>query len=195
MKRAVLLLIVGVEAAGHAQAASQAPQIQGLVAPAPNPVLADKLALFGQFIGDWDCDVVTEQPNGSRISGRCEWHWGWIIDGRAVQDVWIAYGDTATHDPRPTEYGTTLRFYDSRIGAWHVIYIGPVHNNLSIFTARKQGEEIVLQSAIDSGRVGQWIFSQITRDSFHWRGQGSNDSGRTWHVFQEMQVRRVGAPR
>ena len=47
--------------------------IRGLEASGPAPEWATKLILFGQFVGDWECDVVQMKPDGSKINGTCEW--------------------------------------------------------------------------------------------------------------------------
>ena len=62
---------------------------QVLHADGPAPEYADKLALYGQFVGDWDADVVTYTPDGARHEGQGEIHFGWVLRGRAVQDVWM----------------------------------------------------------------------------------------------------------
>ena len=60
--------------------------IEGLGAERPFPGLKEKLALFGQFIGDW---VIEEAryPRGAQgveLRSQGEIHFGWILDGRAV---------------------------------------------------------------------------------------------------------------
>ena len=109
---------------------------------------------------------------------------------RAVQDVWIVHPDDNNSDAHVIEHGTTIRVYDPKIDEWHCAWIGPVKNNFVTFIAKQIGKEILLETANDQGRVGQWIFSETTPNSFHWRGQGSSDGGKTWRVFQEMNVRR-----
>jgi hypothetical protein len=52
---------------------SVAQEIRGLGASGPTSELAQKMMLFGQFVGDWECDVVLIQPEGSKINGSCEW--------------------------------------------------------------------------------------------------------------------------
>jgi hypothetical protein len=37
---------------------------------------------------------------------------------------------------------------------------------------------------------GEWIFSEITRDSFNWRSIVSRDEGNTWDLVQKMIVKR-----
>jgi hypothetical protein len=63
---------------------SVAQEIRGLGASGPTSELAQKMMLFGQFVGDWECDVVLIQPEGSKINGSCEWHFGWVLQGRAI---------------------------------------------------------------------------------------------------------------
>src|SRR4029434_5309136 len=79
---------------------------------------AEALNLYGQFIGDWDTDIVAHAPDGVRHQGQGEIHFGWILEGRAIQDVWMI---PRRKDRRPGAqvmpvtgnlYGTTLRVYD-----------------------------------------------------------------------------------
>src|SRR2546430_2464185 len=86
--------------------------IDGLGAEGPFPDFKEKLALFGQFVGDW---VIEEarypRPDGLELRSQGEIHFGWILDGRAVQDVFM------TRDPdtgRAVPIGTTVRFYDPK---------------------------------------------------------------------------------
>src|SRR5262245_36519790 len=48
-----------------------------------------QLDLYGQFVGDWDADIVTYGPDGKRHQGQGEIHFGWVLEGRAIQDVWM----------------------------------------------------------------------------------------------------------
>src|SRR5205809_8147501 len=79
-----------------------------------------KMALYGQFIGSWDLDVTEFKDDGTTRRRPGEWHFGWALEGRAVQDVWIVpprgqrQGDAIALSNR---YGTTLRVYDPAIDA------------------------------------------------------------------------------
>jgi hypothetical protein len=91
-------------------------------------------------------------------------------------------------------YGTTFRFYDSKIDACRMTWISPLSNTIILFTARKIGDEIVMESTNEAGGVFHWVFSEITPSSFHWRAVGSRDGGKTWITTQEFLVRHVGPP-
>jgi len=69
--------------------------IGGLESNGPDPALKEKLDLFGQFVGDWEFDMVLLRPDGTRPKGDGHWHFGEVLQGRAIQDVWIARDDVS----------------------------------------------------------------------------------------------------
>jgi hypothetical protein len=168
-------------------------QIPRLGANGPAPDRGEKMMLFGQLVGDWEFDYVGYKPDGSKINTKGEWHFGWVLEGRAVQDVWILY---AVSDPAKggttsyLEYGTTVRFYDPKIDAWKVVWNGAMNGNQRTFIGRKVGDEIVMEGKDSDGSLIKWIFYEIKPQSFHWRDVGSADAGKTWRLQEEMFVRR-----
>lgn len=162
--------------------------IEGLLVEGPNPEMKEKLMLFGQFVGDWDIlEDRSLQPDGTWTTTRGELHWGWILDGRAVQDVWM-WIDEKTG--KLILEGTTVRFYDAKIDAWHSVWLAPRQGAVKTFVARKVGDEIVLEGKTAEGYPVKWIFSEITPDSFRWRAEETQDNGKTWTLKEEMRIRR-----
>ena len=53
---------------------------------------AERLHLYGQFVGSWDITWAGIGPDGRPVTARGELHFGWVLGGRAVQDVWIVPG-------------------------------------------------------------------------------------------------------
>ena len=172
------------ELAGSQQQ-SQVWTIKGLGAEGPFPELKEKLRLFGQFVGDWEMDARYPQPDGTEIKAKGEIHFGWILNGRGVQDVWMGK-DQRTGRAIPS--GTTIRYYEPKIDAWHSIWISPKQGIVQSFVARKEGEEIVLRGETKEGYSEHWIFSEITPASFRWRAVESRDKERTWTVTEEMHA-------
>lgn len=60
------------------------PMVKALNAPPPAPERAERMHLFGQFVGSWAIDVATLEPDGSWRNEQGEWHFGWILEGRAI---------------------------------------------------------------------------------------------------------------
>jgi hypothetical protein len=166
--------------------------VKGLAAKQPYPGLTEKMALFAQFVGDWEADAIIYKPDGSKVTGKAEWHWSWILEGRALQDVYILRSSAAKGTSRVIGIGTGVRFPEAKSDSWRVVYVGPMSEFLYTFSARKVGDEIVLDGKDEDDAPMRWIFSEIRPRSFRWRAVVSHDAGKSWQLGQEMSVRRTG---
>ncbi len=156
-----------------------------LAATGPYADYADKLALFGQFVGSWDMEGIWYQKDGTRRTGTGEWYFDWILGGRGIQDVLFASGATAH------QFGTTLRGYDPARGVWHLVWMQPASGEFVHLLGQKVGDRIVCEEiGATNGKRARWSFADITPDSFHWLGEVTNDDGATWFLEQEMRARR-----
>jgi uncharacterized protein len=167
--------------------------LKGLLASGPHPELADKLQLFGQFIGDWEFDWTDYQSDGTPgQTGKGEIHFAWVLEGRVIQDVWIF---RSREEGRPgwlvDEWGTTIRFYDPSRDAWRISWHGPVNHVVRALTARPVGNEIWVEGPNPKGQPLRWMFSQITSHSFHWSNFVSEDGGQTWRMQEELEAHRM----
>jgi hypothetical protein len=131
-------------------------------------------------------------PDGTWTVSRGELHWRWILDGRAVQDVWMTTDEKTSRSVRE---GTTVRFYDQKIDAWHSVWISPAQGVVKTFVARQAGDEIVLEGKTAEEYLVKWIFSEITPDSFRWHSEESRDNGKSWTLREEMRIRRRREPK
>jgi hypothetical protein len=166
--------------------------IAGLDADGPWPEFKEELSLFGQFVGDWDIvEARYPKPDGTEARRRGQIHFRWILEGRAIQDVWSMI-DEKTGKAIPA--GTTVRFYDSNIKAWHSVWISPRQHVAQPFIARKVRGEIVLEGKTADGKYPEkWVFSEIKPDSFRWHSEETHDDGKTWTLTEEMKIRRSRA--
>jgi len=159
-----------------------------LLADGPAAQYREKLMVFGQFVGDWEFRGVEYHADGSRVTDRGEIEFAWVLEGRAVQDVWI---ERERSDGQTKIYGTTLRVYDPTLDAWRIVWANPPTGSQQTMLARKKGDEIVLQGKNPDGIAIRWIFSEIKPDSFRWRGERFD--GASWHVYEECFPRRIKA--
>ena len=166
--------------------------LEALSFDAPASDRASKMMLYGQFVGSWDLQIVDYEADGSRWKGIGEVHFGWVLEGRAIQDVWISLPRNARKSvsTKRNTYGTTLRVYDPNIDAWHILWINPITQTYNTMIGRKIGDEIVQEYRDGDGTLNQWIFSEITPKSFHWIGRSSKDNGKGWDVETEFFARR-----
>jgi hypothetical protein len=173
-----------------------------LAADRPHSAYADKLMLFGQFVGSWDLDMLAYPSDGDPRPFIGEWHFGWVLEGRAIQDVLIAKPAAPDQDtPAGLQggMGSTLRVYDPRMDAWWVVWAGPVDGEFSTLFARPDGDRIVLEGQWSIG-IGtedkrfRWSFSNITSDRFEWQAHLSSDGGQSWRLVEQMYARRRASP-
>lgn len=86
-----------------------------------------------------------------------------------IQEVWISPPQNARENvsTKRNTYGTTLRVYDPKIDAWHILWINPITQTYNTMIGRKIGDEIIQEYHDDDGTLNQWIFTEITPKSFH----------------------------
>lgn len=159
---------------------------------------ADKLNLYGFLIGSWETTVIAREESGATHTTRGEIHAGWVLEGRAIQDVWMlprrAERQTP-HVPRPLPvtgdwYGTTLRVYDPGLDAWHILWSNPATQLYTRQIGRPRGPDIVQEGRHESGVSMRWSFTEIRADSFRWLGEVSADDGASWRLQVEVLARR-----
>jgi hypothetical protein len=166
-------------------------EIEGLAANGPNPELSEKLKLFGQFVGDWEIfEDRIFQEDGSEKVLTGDLHWRWILEGRAVQDVWRFF---ESDSKKFVSAGTTVRFYDPKIDAWHSVWCTPLGNAVIQFVGKKSGDEILLEGKDpENGDSLKWIFYEIKPESFVWREErlSSKNASPNWKLTERMLIRR-----
>ncbi|MCF2527624.1 hypothetical protein [Yinghuangia soli] len=161
------------------------PMLQRLAADGPHPGHAKELLLYGRFAGVWRVDHRFLEDGNWHEDTR-EWTFGWVLGGRAVQDVLMPSG---VPDPQDRS-GTTVRVYDPVLGAWRINWFGPSAGNYCTLIGRAAGDEIHQEGADADGTPLRWNFSDITDVSFTWRGWFRALDGE-WVLEQVMKARRV----
>jgi hypothetical protein len=169
------------------------PLIDVLGAPGPDKEHTEALMLFGRLVGSWDVEAMYFDHAGMKTGERRgEWHFGWVLEGRAVQDV--LFGPPLEERGRTGEpaheYGTTVRLYDPASGTWQVTWFPSVSRKVVHLVARPDGDGILLEGTEADGTLDRWTFTEITTDSFTWTGYESKDGGATWPMIERMLVRR-----
>jgi hypothetical protein len=155
--------------------------IDALHSTGPAADRADKMKVYDWLIGHWTMDAIVYRDDDTKHEGRGEIHFGWVLEGRAIQDVWILPG---------VFYGTTLRVYDPGIDAWHILWSDPLRQFYTRQVGRSHGDDIVQQGTNDAGEAVRWSFTNITAESFRWIGERSRDDGKTWQLQAEFSARR-----
>src|SRR6266851_1776730 len=157
-----------------------------LAAPSRSPEIPDSADVYGWLVGSWELEIC--RYHGADVPPRRmkgEVHFGWVLEGRAVQDVWISpprSERTAEVLKTSSTYATTLRVWDPSIQAWRVTWINPVTGNRDELIGRRSGKDVVQVGTHADGTPIRWIFTDITPESFRWLGEALEHDGNTWKL-------------
>jgi len=165
-----------------------------LAARGRSPEIPESAGVYGSLIGSWELDICHYLVDMTARRMKGEVHFGWVLEGRAVQDVWIMprrSERTADVDKTANMYGTTLRVWDPSIQAWRVTWINPVTGGRDELIGRWSGKVIVQVGRHADGAPIRWIFTEITADSFHWTGEVLQPDGKTWKLEGEFRAKRI----
>ena len=168
--------------------------IERLTAPGPFGPDKHNLMLYGRLVGAWDIEWVVFDRRGTPTERRRgEWHFAWVLGGRAVQDVIWTAGEPPEND------GTTMRCWDRELGAWRVVFMSPGDGEFVTLVGRPEGDRIVQEvtdrssGARPDSAAERWTFSEITETAFLWHAERSSDGGQRWAVTHEMRASRRAA--
>ncbi len=165
-----------------------------LVAPGRSAEIPEAADAYGWLIGSWDLECHDYFADGTKRHSQGEVHFAWVLEGRAVQDIWImprrSQRPPAQGSPRNT-YGTTVRAWDAALQAWRVSWINPASGHREELIGRRQGKDVVQVGARPNGQPVRWMFTEITPDSFHWTGEALAADGKTWTMEAEFFATRM----
>jgi hypothetical protein len=174
-----------------------------LAASGRSPEIPESADVYGWLCGSWDLDVLHYRGVNLAARGlKGEVHAARVLEGRAVQDVWIMprHEDRgADSDQTSNMYGTTLRSWDASIQAWRIAWTNPAegHREEQVggwadATGRPQGNgrDILQEGLRADGTKTRWTFTDITANSFHWRGEALYPGQQTWMLEGEFLARR-----
>lgn len=137
-----------------------------------NPQAPPETAQWGQLAGVWDCTLRSVTADSTIDERKATWTWAYVIDGHAVQDVYIG--------PRPAGpafHGSGMRKYNPTQQRWEIIWIDsnprPANRGQEIrtYSATYVNEQIVMRQDGDS----DWrtVFYDITGQTFEWMNEPS----------------------
>lgn len=167
---------------------------EALAAAGRSPEIPEEADLYGWLVGSWELDVRHYLVHVTARNIKAEAHFAWVLEGRAVQDVWVMprrADRTAALEKSLNMFGTTLRVWDPSIRAWRVTWLNPVTGGRNELVGRRCGADIVQVGTHADGTPIRWCFTEIAPDSFRWTGEALDADGKTWKLQGEFGARRL----
>jgi len=163
-----------------------------LVSSTRSPDIRESEDIYAPLEGEWEVETRDVLPDGSVVTGRGEWLFRRVLEGRAFQDVWIlpsrVPGASRPHHPCD-RYGTSLRMLDPATRQWRVVWMNPVSGAFDVLRARKEGEQIIQEGTRPDGQRIRWVFDVLSPERFHWYGEAQQRDGE-WAREVEFSGRR-----
>jgi uncharacterized protein len=179
------------KAGGRPAADPRLDMVTALRATGPDPSLGDHAGVIGHLVGTWDVEYTDFSKDGKVTHRTGELIFGWVLDGRVLQDLWIV-DPSGTHKDR--EVYTDLFYFDPKSETWSAAAIDPEHASVARLTGGAASDDrIVLDSPDLGAKEARWSFNDIHPDSFIFRDEASNDDGKTWRLRSEYHMKRRGA--
>lgn len=147
---------------------------KALISDKKSIAIPEEFNYFEKLVGSWQINYVDSNISHT-IEG--EWHFSWVLEGMAIQDVIIL---------PDYEYGTSLRIYNPDTYAWDVVY--GYTGKIIRLEAKKQDDRIVLTFIDDERR--KWVFVKIEDNHFHWQNITVKDDGK-WQINAEIYAKRI----
>ena len=166
--------------------------VTALEATAPHPSLGDHSGVFGRLVGAWDVEYTDFSKDGKVTHRSGELMFGWVLDGRVMQDLWVVNPSGAGKD---REVYTDLLYFDPKSATWSAVSIDPQDASVATFTGGVVGDNRIVLDSHDlvPKETRRWSFNDIRPDSLVFRDDASHDGGKTWTLKSEYHMKRRGA--
>lgn len=148
--------------------------LKKLTSECKNTELPEEFNYFGKLVGSWKIDYM---DNSTSRTIKGEWHFSWVLEGMAIQDIIILPG---------YECGTTLRVYNPGTHAWDIAYC--FTGKIIRLEAKKENGLIILTDIENKRR--KWVFAKIEDNNFHWQDVTVKDDGE-WHINFDLYAERI----
>ncbi|MGD2034043.1 MAG: putative glycolipid-binding domain-containing protein [Bacteroidales bacterium] len=162
-----------------------------LVTAQASESIGNEKDMYDWLIGSWDAKVIDYKKDGTKITQEGEWHFAWVLEGRAIQDVWIVPGRGNRNTiEEGNRYGTSLRVFNPEKQLWELTWLNPVTGAFDRLEGKEIDGELVYEGTDKEGNLQRWTFKEIKQNSFHWTGELSTDGGKTWKLEAEFFLTR-----
>jgi hypothetical protein len=159
-----------------------------LAADGPHASLGDQAKVMEALVGSWDVDYMDISKDGRQIHRTGQFIVSWVLDGRAIEDVWIV--DPA-EGRQEREVYADIRYFDAKSRSWPTVFIDPEHGSVAKFAGGATADgRLVLQSPDLGHPQNRWSFIDIQQETCVFRDEYSVDGGVSWQLQAEYRMKR-----
>lgn len=147
-------------------------------------LIPEEIIQYGQFVGEWDCEVSNLQKDGTWLSSKALWRFEYILGGTAIQDFWT--NPVNTKDSNTTLLGTNIRTFNPKEGKWQCVWL---ENKSKAINGIWKSHQDSKNNILLYDDTGKWLitFYNITENSFDWKWDFKQDNG-TMKTMSKMKA-------
>ncbi|MEX0315960.1 MAG: hypothetical protein AB3N18_17405 [Allomuricauda sp.] len=165
----------------------------GLLADKLNETAPSSTDHWGQLVGDWDIVVDMLDDSGEiQQSFSGEWNWFYIMNGMAIQDVFILPKRKDSKDQGNQFYGVGLRIYNEKLDKWQTAYVDTSNRQIDVGEAVSTKEKITLFETNDKKEKIRITYFDFQENTFRWQQEVFNEDQKAWQVTQLIRATRKG---
>ncbi|WP_417881866.1 hypothetical protein [Xanthomarina gelatinilytica] len=147
-------------------------------------LIPEKINQYGQFVGEWNCEVSNLQQDGTWLASKALWRFEYILGGTAIQDFWTNPSDNK--DSNTTLLGTNIRTFNPKEGKWQCIW---VENKTKAINGIWKSHQDNNNNILLYDDTENWLitFYNITKNSFDWKWDFKQEDG-TMKTMSKMKA-------
>jgi len=156
-----------------------------LISEKKHDIIPEEYDYFEQLLGEWNFKWHDNIGTEFESVADGKWIFSRVLEGRAVQDIFITSKKNSKTGYLEREYGTTIRVYNPLKKNWDIFY-GTSGEAIQL-VAEKEDDQIVITYITPIGFQMKWIFFDIQQDTFSWKNIQSTDKGKTWVIKAQAE--------
>jgi len=146
---------------------------------------------WGKLVGNWDIVFESIDSQGNvQSSFEGEWNWFYVLNGFAIQDVFILPPRKKAEDPKAVFYGIGIRIYNERLNKWESVWVDTGNKKLEFREASSNEKEITLYQTNIEGQKIRINYVDMTKKSFEWKQEVYNEEDGKWIVTQLIHAKK-----
>ncbi|WP_422861807.1 hypothetical protein [Flagellimonas sp. W118] len=151
------------------------------------PTLTDH---WGQLVGNWDIEVEIVNSSGEITqSFNGEWNWFYVMNGMAIQDVFILPKREDAKDQN-SFYGIGLRIYNEKLNKWQTAYMDTSNKQMDTGEAISTNEKIILIETNEKDEKIRITYFDFQDNTFKWQQEVFNEDRKVWQINQLIHATR-----
>ncbi len=163
----------------------------GLITTTKNPNAPEATEHWGKLVGNWDIIFESVDASGTvQQEFEGEWNWFYMLNGHAIQDVFILPPRNQASDPNSIFYGVGIRIFDEDSGKWQSVWVDTSNKILELREASSTDEKIILHQTNAKGEKLRISYFDIAKNSFEWKQEVFDEKTETWILTQLIHAKR-----